>query len=224
LIKFNNSFKNLTYIKLFPIFINFLKVYLGVSVLISILSVIELILRSFSNLRITFSQTFFDSIELATIIFFTVEIFLRFYCCPSKLEFIKSPINIIDLITNLSYYLYFPLSKVKELSKIKKIGIIFRTIVILKCLRLAPGLDIMSRILVKGFKEISLFLAYVVISVLVISSIMYEIENEYNTDFDSIPASFWWAVSLVIFYIFKFKLQFILNLDNYKGYNPYNGW
>jgi len=169
-------------------------VYLGIAIFVSLVSIIELILRSFSDLRASISQSIFDSIELATIIYFTIEIFVRFLFCPSKLEFIKSPINIIDFISSLSFYVYLPLSKINELSKIKNIGRIFKAMIVFKCLRFVPSLKIMGRVLVKGFKEISIFLAYVVISVLVISSIMYEIENENNADFDSIPATFWWTI------------------------------
>ena len=66
--------------------------------------------------------------------------------------------------------------------------------IVFKCLRFIPSLKIMGRVLVKGFKEITIFFAYIIISVLIISSIMYELENDYNPEFDSIPATFWWTI------------------------------
>ena len=170
------------------------KVYLGVTILVSLISIIELILRSFSDLRASINQSSFDSIELATIIYYTIEFILRFFFCPSKFAFIKSPLNIIDITSIISFYIYLPLSHIDELSKIKNIGRILRAMIVFKCLRFIPSLKIMGRVLVKGFKEISIFLAYVLISVLIISSIMYEIESDYNDKFDSIPATFWWTV------------------------------
>ena len=160
----------------------------------SVVSVIELILRSFNELHTTLGDTIFDPIELATIIYFTIEFLVRLVACPSKMKFIKSPINIIDILSIFSYYIYLPLSHIQEFNKIKNIGKIFRAMIVFKSLRFIPSLKIIGRVLINGFKELTVFLAYVVISVLIISSIMYEIENEYNEDFDSIPAVFWWAI------------------------------
>ena len=170
----------------------FSKMCLGITLLVSIVSIIELILRSFPDINIR-PETF-DSIELAYNIYFTIEIFLRFMFCPKRIDFIKSPINIIDIISILSFYVYLPLSHIEEISKIKNIGRIFRSLVVLKCLRFIPSLKIIGRVLVQGFKEMSIFLAYVAISVLIFSNIMYEIENDYNDKFDSIPSTFWWTI------------------------------
>ena len=165
-----------------------------IAIFFSVISITELILRSFSDLQASISRSFFESIELGTIIYFTLEIFFRFLFCPSKIEFIKSPINILDIISVLSFYVYLPLSHIEEISKIKNIGRIFRAMIVFKCLRFIPSLKIMGRVLVKGFKEITIFFAYIIISVLIISSIMYELENDYNPEFDSIPATFWWTI------------------------------
>ena len=160
----------------------------------SLLSIVELILRSFEELRLTISQTFFDSIEISTLIYFTVEFGLRLLFCPDKIKFIRSPVNIIDIISILSFYIYIPLTHVPEVSKIKNIGRVFRSIIVFKSMRFIPSLRLIGGVLSKGFREISIFLAYVVISVLIFSNIMYELENEFNQDFDSIPATFWWAI------------------------------
>ncbi len=156
------------------------------------MSIIELILRSIPGLSATIRSDTFDLIELAYNIFFTIDIMLRFIFCPKGVEFIKSPLNIIDLISILSFYIYLPLSHIEELNKIKNIGRIFRSMIVLKCLRFIPSLKIIGRVLLKGFKEMSIFLAYVVISVLIFSNIMYEIESDYK--FDSIPSTFWWTI------------------------------
>ena len=185
--------------------------YLGFAIFISLLSIIELIMRSFSDLRASISQSLFDSIELGTIVYFTIEIILRLLFCPSKLEFIKSPLNIIDFTSIVSFYIYFPLSHIDQLSKIKNIGRIFCAMIVFRCFRFVPSLKIMAHVLVKGFKEIYLFFAYMVLSVLIFSCIMYEIEYEYNPDFDSIPATFWWTVrniNLLFYLIAKNLIKF----------------
>lgn len=37
-------------------------------------------------------------------IWFTCEILVRFACCPSRVAFFASPLNIIDLVATLSFY------------------------------------------------------------------------------------------------------------------------
>uniref|UniRef100_A0A1I8BQ78 BTB domain-containing protein n=1 Tax=Meloidogyne hapla TaxID=6305 RepID=A0A1I8BQ78_MELHA len=47
---------------------------------------------------------YFSQIEFICNIWFTFEIISRFLCCPNRIHFIKSPLNIIDLIATLSFY------------------------------------------------------------------------------------------------------------------------
>ena len=191
----------------------FHKIYIGVTVFISFVSIVELILRSFDGLQTTIGNTTFDAIELATIIYFSIEFLLRFLLCHNKIEFIKSPINIIDILSTLSYFIYLPLNQFHELGKIKNIGRIFRSMIIFKSLRFVTSFKLIGRVLVKGYKEISVFLTYVLISVLIMSNITYEIENESNPGFDSIPSACWWTI-ITITTVFIYCLnKFILCLN-----------
>lgn len=36
---------------------------------------------------------------------FTVEILIRFITCPSKIKYFKAPVNIIDMIATLTFYI-----------------------------------------------------------------------------------------------------------------------
>ena len=46
-------------------------------------------------------------IEIVCNLWFTVEIVIRFLVSPKKLNFIKSPVNIIDFVATLSFYFDF---------------------------------------------------------------------------------------------------------------------
>ena len=44
-------------------------------------------------------------IEAVCNVWFTIEILIRFVCCPSKLKYLKAPVNIIDLVATLTFYI-----------------------------------------------------------------------------------------------------------------------
>ena len=52
-------------------------------------------------------KTAFFVIETVCIMFFTIELIARFICCPDKIQFLKTAMNWIDLITVLPYYIQF---------------------------------------------------------------------------------------------------------------------
>lgn len=58
-------------------------------------------------------QAFFY-IECASNAWFTFEIIIRLIVAPNKLDFLKAPVNIIDIIATLSFYLDFMLTKLKQ--------------------------------------------------------------------------------------------------------------
>ncbi|KAI6186742.1 Potassium voltage-gated channel protein Shaw [Aphelenchoides besseyi] len=47
----------------------------------------------------------FMIIETICNIWFTFEIFIRFACCPSKIKYFKAPVNIIDIVATLTFYI-----------------------------------------------------------------------------------------------------------------------
>ncbi len=47
----------------------------------------------------------FIIVETVCNVWFTLEIIIRFACCPSKLEYFKAPVNIIDIVATLTFYI-----------------------------------------------------------------------------------------------------------------------
>ncbi|VDO39275.1 unnamed protein product [Onchocerca flexuosa] len=53
----------------------------------------------------------FFYIEFVSNIWFTVELFVRFLFCPKISKFVRQPINVIDLIATLSFYIDWALDQ-----------------------------------------------------------------------------------------------------------------
>lgn len=136
----------------------------------------------------------FDRIQFGCTIWFILEISLRFISSPNFLDFIKSPLNIIDILLNiidLIYYLIYGIDK-----SILNVVKIIRIFLVFKLFRFSKSLRILIYVLRKSYKELYMLIIYVMIMVIVFSSFMFlaeQIEDK-NTRFTSIPASFWWSV------------------------------
>ena len=56
------------------------------------------------------------------IYYFTIEYILRLICCPNKLRFFKNPMNMVDLLAIIPFYLTLVLDQLEDLQIIAKAG------------------------------------------------------------------------------------------------------
>lgn len=131
-----------------------------------------------------------------------MELLVRFLSCPSKMNFFKDMMNIIDLTAILPYFvtLGFEVAKTKGATPTMSLTIIrimrlVRVFRIFKLSRHSKGLQILGQTLRASMRELGLLIFFLFIGVILFSSAIYFAENDCaETPFISIPNAFWWAV------------------------------
>lgn len=146
-----------------------------------------------------FSNPFFW-IELICIIWFTIELVLRFVSCPCKLTFMRSFLNIIDFIAIAPFFVSLswpsdgkPNSSMSfAVLRVLRLVRVFR---IFKLSRHSVGLQILGKTFRASVQEFCLLVFFLAIALVIFSSGVYIAEqNEQDTKFTSIPASFWFVL------------------------------
>ncbi|XP_076344161.1 potassium voltage-gated channel protein Shab-like [Tachypleus tridentatus] len=183
------------------------RIFAVVSVLFIILATIVQIVNTIPNVQTKrkdghFEENFYlMTVEAVCIAWFTFEYLLRFTSSPRKWVFFKSPLNIIDLIAILPYYVSLILigldNDAAQFEDIRRIVQVFRLMRILRVLKLArhsTGLQSFGYTMQHSYKELGLLVLFVAIAVVLFSSLVYYAEKEDpKTKFTSIPMTFWWA-------------------------------
>ena len=131
-------------------------------------------------------------IEMVCTIFFTFEFVVRLILCPSKMHFVKQPMNWIDFMSIWPFFVYY-LTGIQQF----QMFLVVRVLRLFRFVKLSYGLQIMIQTLRASVQELFLLLLILLIPVVMFSSIMYYVENfshGNNPKFDSIPASIWWCL------------------------------
>ena len=127
-------------------------------------------------------------------VWFTLEYFLRLLAAQHKIKFIRSTINIIDLISILPFYLSLILDEGGGIDVLRVIRVI-RVVRIFKLTRHSRGLHILGNTIHASLHELAMLALFLFIGVILFSSAVYYAESQvYSKDFQSIPHAFWWAV------------------------------
>jgi potassium voltage-gated channel Shaker-related subfamily A protein 10 len=183
-----------------------------------VLSALDIVLRTIPELRENrdHEKLPFFIIEIITVAWFTFELLLKFLICPNKMRFLISPFTILDLLSIMPYYVYLCASSVESLKLIKNISRVFKIASLLKILQISDSLGAIMQTLRKSYREITVFLIYLNVCIVIFSTFVYYLEYKTpDTIFTSIPATFWYTVVTMttvgnIFQLFFFKELIIL--------------
>lgn len=135
------------------------------------------------------------AIESGCIVWFTFEYVMRFLSAPEKCKFVRSFLNLIDVIAILPFYITLPMesSSVGSLGVLRVIRLV-RVFRIFKLSRHSRGLQILGHTLRASLRELGLLIFFLLIGVILFSSAVYYAEGGEKETFHSIPDAFWWAV------------------------------
>lgn len=148
----------------------------------------------------TNAHDFFFYIECVCNAWFTLEFLIRITASPNRCVFIKSSVNLIDMVATLSFYLDLALQRFAshlENADILEFLSIIRIMRLFKLTRHSSGLKILIQTFRASAKELTLLVFFLVLGIVIFASLVYYAERtQYNpkNDFKSIPLGLWWAL------------------------------
>jgi potassium voltage-gated channel Shaw-related subfamily C protein len=144
---------------------------------------------------------FLNNIFYDDLVWFTFEIITRFIVSPKKFGFVRSPVNIIDFLATLSFYLDILFNKVlpesltnTDLFEFFSITRIFR---LFKLTRHYGGLKILIHTFTASARELMLLIFFLVLFIVIFASLIYyaeRLQKNPDNDFTSIPVGLWWSI------------------------------
>ncbi|NP_001368707.1 BTB domain-containing protein [Caenorhabditis elegans] len=138
----------------------------------------------------------FMYIETICNIWFTIEILARFSSCPSRFEYLRAPVNIIDIVATLTFYIDLLSSMFGATADLEFFSII-RIMRLFKLTHHNSGLKILMHTFRASAKELMLLVFFLVLGVVVFASLVYyaeRVESNEDNQFVSIPIGLWWAI------------------------------
>jgi len=145
----------------------------------------------------------FIIVDVVTVVIFTIEYFLRVWCCTlnpetsrpivGRLKYMKSPFAVIDLLAIIPFYVPLFISL-----DIAVLGIfrLVRLIRLVKLFRYSESASVFRDVYRLKKSELKMVLAAILFLLVIASAVVYHFENAAQPEkFSSIPASMWWAMA-----------------------------
>lgn len=156
-----------------------------------ICSVILVSIDSVEAINVNYGRELYIAEWVFTIIF-SIEYFIRMLAVKKPIKYIFSFFGVIDLLAILPTYLSVLFPGAQALQAIR----IFRLLRVFRIFKLGIYLgeaDLLSNALKASRHKITVFLAFILATVISVGSLMYVIEGSQN-GFTSIPVSIYWAI------------------------------
>ncbi|CAK6962101.1 potassium voltage-gated channel subfamily S member 3-like [Scomber scombrus] len=143
--------------------------------------------------------TFFENL---CVLFFSAEFILRLAVAPSARKFLCSPLNIIDLMSVMPFYVTLACDIMDEgenpdlenVGKVVQILRLMRVFRILKLARHSAGLRSLGATLRHSSHDVGLLILFLSVGISMFSALIYCVEKEsQESELQSIPIGWWWA-------------------------------
>ncbi|KAJ8416098.1 hypothetical protein AAFF_G00381200 [Aldrovandia affinis] len=145
-------------------------------------------------------------IEAVCIGWFTAECIVRFIVSKDKCEFVRRPLNIIDLLAITPYYVSVVMTMLTgENPQLQRAGVTLRVLRmmrifwLIKLARHFLGLQTLGLTLKRCYREMVMLLVFVCVAMAIFSALAQLLEHGLdleasNEDYASIPAACWWVI------------------------------
>ena len=166
------------------------------------LNVVALIVETVEEVHQVSPQAF-RIFEIISVVIFTVEYLLRVWSCTTdekyghpvwgRLRFAVSPVAFIDSLAILPFYiaLFVSLSPL-DLRFLRAVRLLAR---IARLSRYSSGIHTLARVIRAKSAELLTVIGFLLIMLLMASSLMFFAENEAQPDkFANIPQAMWWSI------------------------------
>ncbi|KAJ7991376.1 hypothetical protein DPEC_G00283170 [Dallia pectoralis] len=149
-------------------------------------------------------------LETVCVAWFSLEFLLRFIQTQSKCLFLRTPLNIIDVVAILPYYVTLIVDSLSEGGQkpsggnnyLEKVGLVLRVLralrifYVMRLARHSLGLQTLGLTIRRCTREFGLLLLFLCVAMALFSPLVFLAESELGAkyDFTSIPGTYWWAV------------------------------
>nr|XP_061787554.1 potassium voltage-gated channel subfamily G member 2-like [Nerophis lumbriciformis] len=193
------------------------KIFACLSVLFVAITAVTLCVSTMPDLREEeergeCSQRCFNIFVLETVCvaWFSLEFALRFIQTQSKCTFLRTPLNVIDVVAILPYYITLIVDSLSVGGKpagsgnnyLEKVGLVLRVLralrifYVMRLARHSLGLQTLGLTVRRCTREFGLLLLFLCVAMALFSPLVFLAESELGAkqEFTSIPGSYWWAV------------------------------
>lgn len=143
--------------------------------------------------------SFFENL---CVLFFSAEFVLRLAAAPSARKFLCNPLNIIDLMSVVPFYVTIACDILDEgestdlgnVGKVVQVLRLMRVFRILKLARHSAGLRSLGATLRHSSREVGMLVLFLSVGVSTFSALIYFVEKEsQESELQNIPIGWWWA-------------------------------
>jgi len=177
----------------FKLFHIFMIILIILNVLSVMVETVEEIAEQYADILLYF--------EYFSVAIFSIEYFLRIWCCNvnkkysgiiGRIKFLFTPMALIDLLSIMPFYLSILMTLDLRFIRLVRLLRIFR---LFKIGRYSSAYTLINHVIIAKKEYLTITMIFVITLLIISSCMMYFIEHEAQPQvFSSIPATMWWGI------------------------------